>query len=135
MHKLYDVRGGSKGNFMSLSVSMRSYRQTVRYPNPEKKNRVQPNISTFFYTRSHVIVPQNCKSFLATQFFIKFHIEIADDTFQFLDYVLGQEHLKNVLLLFCKLIYSFVAIDLKKCICPFLHLKEFTNLGLVCFIS
>ena len=31
---------------------------------------------------------------------IKFHIEIADDKFKFLNCVIGQKYLKNILLLF-----------------------------------
>ena len=37
VHKLADFRGGSKGNFMSIVVSMGRFSQTVRYPNPNQK--------------------------------------------------------------------------------------------------
>ena len=45
------------------------------------------------------------------QFPIKFYITIADDTLQFLNCVIGQKYLRNVLRLFCEWNYSVLAID------------------------
>ena len=37
VHKMVDVRGGTKGNFMSRGVSMGRFRHTFRYANQNKK--------------------------------------------------------------------------------------------------
>ena len=62
-----------------------------------------------FSTCSHCMTTKFVSRF-SWQFFIKFYIEIADDTFQFFNCVVGQKYLKNVIRLFYKLTYSFVAI-------------------------
>ena len=63
----------------------------------------------FLYAHSH-LMPQNFAIYFYQPISIKFYIKISDETFQFLNCVIGQKHLKIALRLFYQLTYSFVAI-------------------------
>ena len=54
-------------------------------------DRVYPKMSTFS-TRALIYVTKKLEVILLNQFFIKLHIEISDDTFQFLNFVIVQKH-------------------------------------------
>ena len=64
-----------------------------------------------FPTQALILWHQKVVSQFYQPISIKLYIEIDDVTFQFLNHDIGQKYLKNAIQLFCKLTYSFVAID------------------------
>ena len=75
--------------------------------------------------RTLIICHQTVVSPFYQSIFIKVHIRIADDTFQFLNCVIDFENNLNIIRLFCKLTYSFVAIYFfSKCKFTCLYLKR-----------
>ena len=95
------------------------------------KDGFQPNISTFSM-RALIWVYHKVVSQFLYHYFNKFHIEIGDDTIQYLNCVLGQIFFKHFLQLFSIFTYSYVAIYIwyfsKNAYFRFYISKELTSL-------
>ena len=63
------------------------------------------------YTRALILWHPKIVSHFSQPISIKFHIEIDNDTFQFLNCVIVYKNLKFISQLCCKLTYNFVVID------------------------
>ena len=84
-----------------------------------------------FYTCTLILWHQKVVSHFLNQLTTTFHIEIAYDTFQFLNCVIGKINKYKRFAFICKLTYSFVAMNFGvflKCIFPIFPYQKCTQI-------